>query len=68
MISFFHFSDAFQPTTLCVLPLYHIYALNVTMGPCLWAGGKIVCIPKFDPKAFMDALLQYKVCLYNFIN
>jgi acyl-CoA synthetase (AMP-forming)/AMP-acid ligase II len=55
------FSDDSQPVTICVLPLYHIYALNVTMGPGLWAGGQIVCLPKFDPKSFVKAMEVYKV-------
>jgi acyl-CoA synthetase (AMP-forming)/AMP-acid ligase II len=47
--------------TLCILPLYHIYALNVTMGPLLFSGGKLVCIHKFDHKKFINALEKYRV-------
>ena len=49
-----------QPVTLCVLPLYHIYALNVTMGATMYCGGKIVMLPKFEPKSFIEALETYK--------
>ena len=49
-----------QPVTLCILPLYHIYALNVTMTPTLWSGGQLVMLPKFEPKTFIQALEQYK--------
>jgi len=49
-----------QPVTLCILPLYHIYALNVTMTPTLWSGGQLVMLPKFDPKTFIHALETYK--------
>ena len=46
--------------TLCILPLYHIYALNVTMTPTLWCGGQLVMLPKFDPQTFIHALEKYK--------
>lgn len=51
---------AYQPVTLCVLPLYHIYALNVTMTSTLWCGGKLVMLPKFDPQTFISALERYR--------
>ena len=46
--------------TLCVLPLYHIYALNVTMTPTLWCGGQLVILPRFDPKTYIHALETYR--------
>ncbi len=49
-----------QPVTLCVLPLYHIYALNVTMGSTLFCGGKLVMLPEFKPKTFVEALDKYR--------
>ena len=58
-IFLFYFSEQ-QPVTLCILPLYHIYALNVTMTPTLWSGGQLVMLPKFDPKTFIHALETYK--------
>eukprot|EP00095_Tigriopus_kingsejongensis_P000194 maker-scaffold41_size498431-snap-gene-1.20 protein:Tk00194 transcript:maker-scaffold41_size498431-snap-gene-1.20-mRNA-1 annotation:"probable 4-coumarate-- ligase 1-like" len=53
-------ADTPQPTTICVLPLYHCYAMNVTMVPTLYCGGKLVILPKFDPKTFIQALQRYK--------
>ena len=49
-----------QPVTLCILPLYHIYALNVTMTSTLHLGGQLVMLPKFEPKSFINALEKYK--------
>ena len=49
-----------QPVTLCILPLYHIYALNVTMTSTLHIGGQLVMLPKFEPKSFINALEKYK--------
>ena len=36
-------------TTICVLPLFHIFAMNVTMSNMLLNGGKLVTLPSFDP-------------------
>lgn len=47
--------------TLCVLPLYHIYAMNVTMLPFLHTGSKVVFMPKFESTSFVNALRKYKV-------
>ena len=51
-----------QPVTLCILPLYHIYALNVTMTPTLWSGGQLVMLPKFDPKTFIHGDIYVPKC------
>src|SRR3954466_7031589 len=34
--------------TLCFLPLYHIYGLNVLLNPLLMLGATIVLMPRFD--------------------
>ena len=34
--------------TLCFLPLYHIYGLNVVLNPVLMLGGTLVLMPRFD--------------------
>lgn len=34
--------------TLCFLPLYHIYGLNVILNPTLLVGGTVVLMPRFD--------------------
>jgi long-chain acyl-CoA synthetase len=34
--------------TLCFLPLYHIYGLNVLLNPTLLLGGTLVLMPRFD--------------------
>ncbi|TRY71910.1 hypothetical protein TCAL_00174 [Tigriopus californicus] len=49
-----------QHVTICVLPMYHVYAMNVTMIPMLYCGGKLVVLPKFEPKVFIEALEKYK--------
>lgn len=53
--------DTFQSTTICVLPMFHIYGLNAVGFGMLYYGGKIITLPKFDPQQFSEALLKYKV-------
>lgn len=60
-------------TTICVLPLFHIFAMNVTMSNMLLNGGKLVTLPSFDPGEketngvleicsgqFLDAMLEHR--------
>ena len=49
-----------QNVALGVLPLYHIYAMNVAMGPCIRAGAKLVMLPKFDPQLWISSLEKYR--------
>lgn len=47
-------------TTLCVLPMFHIFAMNVTMSNMLLSGGKMVTLPMFDPGQFLSSLLEHR--------
>ena len=51
--------------TVCILPMFHIFAMNVTIGPVLYNGGKMVVLPKFEPQTFLAALEKYKVRSQN---
>ncbi|TRY61085.1 hypothetical protein TCAL_11080 [Tigriopus californicus] len=53
-------TEEFQPSTVCVLPLFHAFGLAVTTLPTLHVGGKVVLLPSFDPKTFLKALEDYK--------
>lgn len=53
-------TDVDQSVLLCILPLYHIYAMNVAMGPALRTGAKLVMLPKFDSATFLSALSTYR--------
>jgi long-chain acyl-CoA synthetase len=44
-----------------VLPLYHIYGLNVCMNAAVWAGAAQVVVPRFDVKEFCELIEKYKV-------
>jgi len=49
-----------EEVTVNILPMYHAYALNVTMTNMIWNGGKIVTLPKFEPQQFLQALVKYR--------
>ncbi|MEY2404467.1 MAG: long-chain acyl-CoA synthetase [Acidimicrobiaceae bacterium] len=42
--------------SLGVLPLFHIFGLNVVLGLSLYAGSRVVLIERFDPIAALDAV------------
>ena len=46
--------------TVCVLPLFHILAINGTMSNMLWRGGKLVTLPRFEPELFMSTLATFR--------
>jgi len=49
-----------EEVTVCVLPLFHIFAMNVTMSNMLWNGGKMVTVPMFEPNMYLKALLDHR--------
>ncbi len=58
--------DTFQETTISVLPMFHMFALNVTAMPLHHAGGKLVSMPAFKPDTFIAALEKYKPSFQHF--
>jgi len=44
-----------------ILPFFHIYGKVVIMLGGLVNGAKIVILPKFEPKLFLDTLQNYAV-------
>jgi len=49
-----------EEVTVCVLPLFHIFAMNVTMSNSLFNGGKMVTVPMFEPNMFLKTLVDYR--------
>ena len=49
-----------EEVTVCVLPMFHIFAMNVTMSNMLWRGGKLVTLPMFEPTMFLTALMKHR--------
>ena len=52
--------EIFQPKTICIMPMFHAF-INVSVLPTLRGGGQVIILPKFDPKEFARALIEYKV-------
>lgn len=53
-------SNNFQEVVPCVLPLFHLYALEVLMISKLSLGCKIVTIPKYEPTSFIRHIVDHK--------
>jgi long-chain acyl-CoA synthetase len=48
---------------LLAVPLFHKNAMRGTLKPLLYAGGTVVIMPGFEPRAFLEALAKYR-CTY----
>lgn len=46
---------------IIVLPLYHIYGLNVGMNQAVWLGAAQVVIPRFEVEEFCELIERYQV-------
>jgi long-chain acyl-CoA synthetase len=46
---------------LLVLPLAHIYSLNVGLGACITAGATMVLVERFDPATTLAAIEEHRV-------
>ena len=53
-------TDTFQPKTICVLPMFHVFGLVHTSLPTLRAGGQVITIPKFEPNLFAATLEKFR--------
>ncbi|MQL82947.1 hypothetical protein Taro_015436, partial [Colocasia esculenta] len=52
---------------LCVLPLFHIYALNSVLLCGLRAGAAIMVAPKFEAVAMMELVQRHRVTVAPFV-
>jgi long-chain acyl-CoA synthetase len=46
-------------TTLGVLPLFHIFGLNVVLDPALLVGATVVLVERFDPTAAVESISEH---------
>jgi len=49
--------------SLGVLPLFHIFGLNVVLGVSLAAGSRVVLIERFDPTSALEAIARHGVTI-----
>ncbi|MFN8516266.1 MAG: long-chain fatty acid--CoA ligase [Thermomicrobiales bacterium] len=49
-----------EDSTLLVLPLFHIYAMNVGMNASFWNGGSIILMTRFEPVPVLEAIQKYR--------
>lgn len=45
---------------LCVLPLFHVYAMTVCLNTPIAFGATIVLLPRFDVQEILDVMRQYR--------
>ncbi len=48
---------------LGVLPLFHIFGLNVVLGLTLYAGASVVLIERFDPVSALETVANHKITI-----
>ena len=44
-----------------VLPLFHIFGLNVVLGATLCAGASVLLVERFDPSSALEAIAKHGV-------
>ena len=52
-----------EPVVLGLLPFFHIFGQIISMSCAFFKGGKVVCVPKFEPESFLKVIQDYKVCV-----
>lgn len=50
-----------EDVSLGVLPLFHIFGLNVVLGGSLLAGSSVLLIERFDPASCIEAIVRHRV-------
>jgi len=55
------FTDSEQKTCLITLPLFHTTGQTVQMNTQIYAGHRIVLLPRFEPQATLDIMVRERV-------
>ena len=60
-----HPGRAVEPNDVCfgVLPLFHIFGLNVVLGLTLFAGATVVLVERFDPVSTVETVERHGVTI-----
>ncbi|MCB1014131.1 MAG: long-chain fatty acid--CoA ligase [Acidimicrobiales bacterium] len=48
-----------------VIPLFHIFGLNVVLGGSIHAGGSVLLVERFDPSSALEAIQRHGVTLVS---
>jgi acyl-CoA synthetase (AMP-forming)/AMP-acid ligase II len=56
-----------EDTLVCVLPLFHIYGMQVIMNYGLYAGATIVVLPRFDLAELLGVIEKYRVTMAHLV-
>jgi len=48
------------PSTLCVIPFFHIYGLTVALNHGVFTGSKLILMPRFDVKEVLKTIKKYR--------
>ena len=51
-------------TLVLVLPLFHIYAMNVGLNAALRTGARIVLVPRFEPLPVLEQMQRYRCTIF----
>lgn len=54
-----------EDVSLGVLPLFHIFGLNVVLGLSLRAGSSVLLIERFDPSSALEAIARHHVTVVS---
>lgn len=55
------FTDGKQKTCLITLPLFHTTGQTVQMNTQIYAGHRVVLLPRFDPQSALEVMVREKV-------
>ena len=54
-------------TLVCVLPLFHIYGMQVIMNQGLRVGATIVLLPRYELRELLQAIETYRITFAHFV-
>ena len=50
--------------TLCIMPLFHCYAVSMCLHAMVYRRGTLVILPRYHPREVIDALAREKITLF----
>lgn len=53
-----------EDTTICVLPMFHSFALTVCINTPIYSGGTIIVLESFSPQAVLNAFIEQKATIF----